>query len=406
MPVLLILNQMAGPLTWQFAEDYARAVGPVAMLTGHPDTLAKGSRNDILLFPSAPHMKGSYPRRVVSWVRYCCHATCWLGRWPRKTPILVFSNPPILPWVAWLFRVLRGQRYAVMVHDIYPDILVRIGKLPEAHLVVLAWRALNRRAYQRADVVMTLGEHMARRLRRCFDPAQTRHGRIEVVTPWADTNAIRPIPKQENWFAKKFEQLGKLTVMYSGNMGLSHDIEMMLLVAEQLRDNGGIHFMFIGSGPKWALVAETIEQKGLNNVTVLPWQPEEVVPFSLPTADVAFISLKEELTGMMLPSKAFSFMAAGVPLLITSAMEGELADLVRHFSLGWNIRPGETGAICALLQQVRQPDILQPYRVASRRAAEKVGTRANSRGMTDLLSLAFKRDLGPADSRSRAQSQD
>ena len=388
-PALLILNQMAGPMTWQLAEDFAETVGPVAMLTGHPDTLSKGSRANLRLFPSTPHTKGSYPQRFVSWIRYCLEAAWWLQRWPAKTPILVFSTPPLLPWLGWLFRVTRGHPYAVMVHDVYPDVLVALRKLPESHLVARIWRSLNRAAYERAELVMTLGEHMAKRLRASFDPACTEHGSVEVISPWADTNEIQPVPKTGNWFATKFDQLSKLTVMYSGNMGFSHDIATMLLAAEKLRDRTDIHFMFIGSGPKWQSVADVIEQKQLTNVTLLPWQAEEVVPFSLSAADIAFVSLREELTGTMLPSKAFSFMAAGVPLLVSSGDHGELPDLVAKYGLGWRIRPGDADAVCSILSHVREGEQLQAFRAASRTAAEEIGSRSNSRVIAELLVRTF-----------------
>jgi colanic acid biosynthesis glycosyl transferase WcaI len=383
-PALLVLNQMATPLTWQFAEDFAQQVGTVALLTGHPDALAKGNRGGVLLFPSATDRKGSYPRRVIGWLRYCWEAVRWLRCWPRETPVLLFSTPPILPWVGWLFRVLRGQKYAVMVHDIYPEILVRTGRLRERSLVVRAWRALDRRAYERAELVMTLGDHMARTLGAGFD------GRVEVVPPWADTEVIQPLPKQENWFAKEFGQLEKLTVMYSGNMGLGHDIESLLAAAEELREERRIHFMFIGWGPQRPLVEETIRTRKLDNVTLLPTQPEEATPFSFAAADVAFVTLKRELTGTMLPSKAFSFMAAGVPLLISAAEEGELAELVARHAVGWRVPPEDSGAICQLLRQLLDDEVdLEPARGAARRAAETIGGRTNSRRMAELVSSSL-----------------
>ena len=385
-PSLLILNQMAGPLTWQFAEDFARAVGPVAMLTGHPDTLAKGNRNNVILFASAPATKGSFIERAISWVRYCWQAARWLRSWDKEIPVLVFSTPPLLPWLSCLYRMLRGQRYAVMVHDVYPDVLTRTGRLSADGLVVRAWRALNRLAYERADIVMTLGDYMARQLQMSFDSSRTRYGSIEVVPPWADTDAIRPMPKEENPFAQTHVHRAQLTVMYSGNMGLSHDIEVLLDAAEQLRDNSAIHFMFIGSGPKWTPIGEAIRVKRLNNITLLPWQPEDVIPFSLAAADVALISLKRELTGIMLPSKTFSFMAAGVPLLISSGETGELADLVTRHRVGWKVPAGDAAAIVELLPTLLEPDVLVPYRAASRRTAEEIGSRANSRRMVELMS--------------------
>ena len=153
-PALLILNQMAGPMTWELAEDVGEALGCVALLTGHPDTLQK-SHDKVLLFPAAPYQRGSFPRRALSWLHYWVQAFFWLWRWPKDIPLLLFSNPPILCWLGWVMKKLRGQRYAVMVHDIYPDILVRMVGYGEGHPLIRLWRWLNRRAYGGAEVVMT-----------------------------------------------------------------------------------------------------------------------------------------------------------------------------------------------------------------------------------------------------------
>ena len=106
-PKLLILNQMAGPMTWELAEDLGEAFGCVAMLTGHPDTLAKGSTDSVRLYRSVAYRKASTIQRVARWIAYCIHAFFWLWKWPRTTPVLVFSNPPIGIYVTWLMRILR-----------------------------------------------------------------------------------------------------------------------------------------------------------------------------------------------------------------------------------------------------------------------------------------------------------
>ncbi|MBN1428926.1 MAG: glycosyltransferase family 4 protein [Anaerolineae bacterium] len=333
-PKLLILNQMAGPMTWELAEDAGRSLGCVAVLTGHPDTLAKGSSEQVRLYPAAVYQRGSFTRRAISWLCYAVQAFFWLWRWPADTPVLLFSNPPILCWVGWLLKKLRRQQYAVMVHDIYPDVLVKMAGFSESHLLIRLWRRLNRCAYQNARVVMTLGELMAANLERQFDATKTCAGKVEIVYPWVDTGKIKPIPKEENWFAQKYDQVGKLTVMYSGNMGLGHDIETMLGAAQHLRDQSNVHFMFIGAGPKWTLVEDTIQRDGLTNVTLLPWQSEDVLPYSLAAADVALISLEPGLEGLAVPSKAIYAMGAGAVLLVLSDGKNDLVNWVETFSCG------------------------------------------------------------------------
>lgn len=390
-PPVAVLNQMAGPMGWDTAEALGKQRGSVPLLTGHPDILKRGSNEYVNLNSATPYDRRSFPRRIISWLRYLLQAFFWVLRLPKETSLLLYSNPPMLPWLGYLMHVLRGQRYAVMIWDIYPDILVRKQVLSARNPVVRLWYWLNRKSYENADVVMTLGEYMAGNLAKQFDAGKTRTGKVEVIYPWVDTENIKPIPKEENWFAKKYNQVGKLTVMYSGNMGYGHDIETMLAAAERLQDQRDIHFMFIGDGPKWKLVDRRIKDKELGNVTLLPWQPEEVLPYSLATADVALVSIEEDIAGLMLPSKAFSFLAEGTPLIVLSKNETGLANVARDYGCCRMTRPGHVEQLCStVLSLSSAPSDLQRLKRQSRTASEKIGSRANILQLQRLVGV----DLG------------
>lgn len=352
-PRLLILNQMAGPMTWELAEDLGKEMGCVALLTGHPDTLAKGSTEQVRMTAAPAYRRGSLIRRAISWLQYMARAFFWILRFPRTTPLLLFSNPPVLCWLGWWMRLLRGQKYAVMVHDIYPDVLVRLQGMPERHGIIRMWRWMNRHAYSQAQVVMTLGEYMAANLEKQFDSARTPAGKVEVVYPWVDTDKIKPMPKEENWFAQKYGQVGKLTVMYSGNMGLGHDIETMVEAARLLKDEPDIHFMFIGAGPKWRVVEETIERHGLSNVTLLGWQPEEVLPYSLACADVALVSLEPGIEGLAIPSKMVYSLASGSLINTISVENSEIVKWVVEKGFGNMCEVGNRTMLCVTLKSIK-----------------------------------------------------
>ena len=383
-PALLILNQMAGPITWELAEDLGKQFGAVALLTGHPDTLAKGSTTNsadsagVLLYAAAPYQRGSFPKRAWSWLRYLVQAFFWLWRRPRQIPVLLFSNPPMLCWLGWLMAVLRGQRYAVMVHDIYPDVLIRLAGFSEGGALVRVWRWLNRRAYQRAEIVLTLGEDMAATLGSQFKPRKTRAGAVEVVYPWVDTARIKPMTKADNWFARQHGQVDKLTVLYAGNMGLGHDLETMVEAARQLQDLPQVHFIFAGSGPKWSVVQEIIQEGAISNVTLLGWQPEEALPFMLATAEIALVSLEDELQGLAVPSKSIFALAAGSALLVVAPAANELAHWTRRFGCGAVVAP-RTGELVKVIRQLAaQPDVLSAMRQRARRAAETEFARSGN----------------------------
>jgi colanic acid biosynthesis glycosyl transferase WcaI len=359
-------------MTWELAQDLSQRLGPLALLTGHPETLAKCGQGSISLFPSVPYDRATSLSRGLTWLLYMAHALIWLQRWPGHVPCLLFSNPPLLPWLGYVLRRWRHRPYAVMIHDIYPDVLVRLKGLSENSLMTRVWRWLNRVSYEQADAVMTLGDCMAATLAGQFDPTRTRACRLEIIYPWADTARLRPLPKAENWFARSQAQVGKLTVMYSGNMGLGHDIETMLNAARRLRPARDIHFMFIGAGPKWQTIDDYIRHEAPANVTLLPWQSEAVVPFSLATADVALVSLESGAEGLAFPSKALAAMAAGSALLGLSNTPSDLQVLIEQFHCGLNIKPGDVeGLVKAILTFHNNRTFITECRERARMAVEQ-----------------------------------
>lgn len=376
-PVLLILNQMAGPMTWELAEDLGKMLGTVALLTGHPDTLTKGNSNRVLLRPAHSYQRGSYFRRVLSWLLYTVQAFFWLWSWPNNLPLLVFSNPPFLCWLGLGMKKLRGLRYLVMVHDIYPDILINVGGFSARHPIIRLWYWLNRLSYENADAVMTLGECMATNLEKQFDSQKTKLGKVQVICPWVDTSKIKPMPKERNWFAQKYGQVGKLTVMYAGNMGLGHDIETIVKAAEQLQNDAQIHFVFVGAGPKWELVKAALSDGVLNNVTLLPWQSEESLSYVLATAEIGIVSLDNGMNGLAVPSKAFYMMAAGAALIGLSNYPSDVQIMINSYRCGTSVEPGDIDTLVRVITEYSENrTILAQQRFAARIAAERVFSRS------------------------------
>lgn len=383
---------MCGRLAWETAEDIAREIGPVALLTGQIDTLERGSTPLIELHPAAVHVqrKGN-AARLWSWLRYWWRAFFWLFRWNRKTPALYFTNPPILPWAGWLHRRLRGQRYAVIVYDIYPDFLENLGTIRRGGFIAGLWRWFNRRALQNADVVITLGSHMATSLSRQFDASQTASGQLHAIFPWADSDELRPMPKADNPFAREHGQLEKVTVMYSGNMGIGHDLGSMLAAAERLQSQPKLHFLFIGGGPRANEVREQIATRRLTNAKFFDLVPEDQLRYSLSTADVALVSLEDSVAGLAVPSKAFTFLAVGAALIVICGHDCELNDIVREFNCGWVLSPGDVDGLCQLLSDIAEGKYdLAAMQLRSRRAAEQIGSRRNTGDIVAALAPLFR----------------
>jgi glycosyltransferase involved in cell wall biosynthesis len=388
-PRIIFLNQMAGPLFRELAEDISKQSLPSVLLTGHPDAL-KATPIDSLDIIAAPgYIRDSYMTRMSSWVRYFVYVLfrCW--SLPNDALMFLVSNPPFLGLIGYLFKRLRRQRYVVLVYDLFPDALIQFGLLKNSGLIARLWRGMNRLVLENAEIVFTISDGMAVTLQKSFDAHKTRPGKVLAIPNWADTDWIRPIAKETNEFAHKYGQVDKLTIMYSGNLGKTHDIETILKAAQKLRKHDNIGFMIIGDGEKKDLVAQTKCRDNLDNLTVLPFQPEKVLPFSLPTADIAVVTVDKGSEYLNVPSKTYYALAAGSALVGLCNDSNEVARIIHHHECGIVVKPGDVDGLADGITALWTDRAkLSRYRINSRRAAENFYSRNNTNQYWKALSAS------------------
>ena len=346
-----LFNQMAGPLFRELAVAIAEAAPEGATLyTGHPDTLALGPEIRKLTIAKMPeYNRASKVARLMSWLHYTLRAFIIMARMPKGSAALIVSNPPTLGPAAWLSRLLFRRKYFVLIYDLHPDVLVGMNVISERNPLTWIWRKVNRRVWNASAGLFTIGSRMAARLSTQFSPARTALGQVEVVPIWVDTKAIKPLPRAENPFAQSLEIGARKVVLYSGNMGHSHDIGSILAAAERLSKRDDLMFVLIGEGAKWQEAFDFAKERTLPNLKVLPFQPEAVLPFSLAMADIALVSLDMGAEGMMIPSKTYYYMAAGAAVIAISQGDSELTDTLAKAECGARVSPGQPEALADMI---------------------------------------------------------
>jgi glycosyltransferase involved in cell wall biosynthesis len=386
-PRIIFFNQMAGPLFRELAEDISKRWPVGELFTGYPDTLKAEQKEFMRITPAPAYERGSYMLRIWSWFKYlfCAFFRCLRTN---KDTLLFLVVPPFLEPTAYFFKKLRKQRFVILIYDIYPNSLINFGCLKDAGIIARLWRYMNRITWENAEIVFTIGYKMAENVERMFDSSKTSAGKVITIPNWASTDWIKPLTKEENEFAQKYEQIGKLTVMYSGNLGQTHDIGTILEAAKELKGNDSIRFMIIGGGAKKSLVEQKKTEEDLYNVTVLGFQPEEVLPYSLATADIAVITLDKGSEGLSVPSKTYYAMASGAALIALCEENSEVAQTIKKHDCGFVIRPGDTNAMVkAILELFGNEEKLKRYKANSRSAAENFYSRNNTKQYIDALSL-------------------
>jgi glycosyltransferase involved in cell wall biosynthesis len=399
-PKIIFLNQTAGTLFQELAVDLAGKWSPSLLYSAPPQTACPAESASLAFKPAPRYQRKSALRRLFSWLHYFVGSFFLVAARPADSLLFIVSNPPFLGLIGLFFKLLRKQKYVVLVYDIYPDVLISLGTIGDGWLARV-WRFFNRQTLRRADLVFTIGQDMAERLQDSCDLRGTLAGKAVVIPNWADIGCIKPLDKKANWFAARHGQTEKITVLYSGNMGNTHDIESILAVARKLRDRERIRFLFIGEGAKWALVEAAIREENLANVTLLPWQPEEVLPFSLTAGDIGIVGYLPGTEGCIVPSKTYYYMAAGLVPLVLCGKETDLSKMVAEHRCGVTVGNGKVEEMArAILQFDRDALLLSSYQKRSRAVAEQFFSRGN----TALYLEALEKHFGAAGDGGRIAS--
>ena len=184
--------------------------------------------------------------------------------------------------------------------------------------------------------------------------------RVVTVSPWVDTKEIRPIRRSENPFARNFQKIkDKIIILYSGNMGASHYIDSMLEAARLLKDEKGIQFIFIGDGEKRSDIKNFIQKHRLRNISLLPFQSESMIKYSLPIADISLVSLDQGMEDLMVPSKSFYYLSSGSALIAIANKNSELSDVLGQSNCGMLVPPGKPSELVeAIRYMVSRPEKL------------------------------------------------
>jgi len=328
----------------------------VSVVTGrpnyHPDdrTASVPSREThegvtVSRVPSTRFDKDSLVLRVVNWLSFTLLALLSLvgGRRDRDA-VLVLSNPPILPFVAWVYKRVTGTPYAYLVYDVYPDMAVELDYLSSGNPVVRLWERAMRAVYRDADKVVVLGESMRERIEAkmaddlAFDPDD-----IVVIPNWENGEFIEPREKTDNDFATQQGTVDKFTLVYSGNVGQFHELETAIDAVGILEERGrtDIQLLIIGEGAQKSELQAYIERRGIGNARFLPFQPLERLPETLTCGDASLVGIKSGMAGMCVSSKLYSSLAAGTPVLAVVGEGDEVARTVEACDCGVHITPGD-----------------------------------------------------------------
>lgn len=288
-------------------------------------------------------IRGKAINGVLFTIRAALHL---LNNYRRRNLLVITTAPPFLPILGYLNHLLFKVPYVCVLYDLYPDIAIELDVISDRHWLARFWRGMNERVWRNAQGLIVLSPDMKQRI---VDHCPEVANKISVIHSWSDPSWITPVPKNENWFALRYELIQPFTILYSGNMGRCHDMETILETAKLLRDQP-IQFVCIGNGAKRKILIEKIKEFGLNNFLFLPYQDREVLPYSLTACDLSLVSVSEGVESLVAPSKLYPALSAGRPVTVICPPHSYLNQLIEEAQCGKTFANGDAEGLAAFIQ--------------------------------------------------------
>ena len=287
--------------------------------------------------------------RLLAWNIYTAGALINLLA-VRRADVVFLRTPPLQLGVPGLFaKAVRGAKVVVNVQDIHPDLAIRSGILRNPAGIRFA-RALEKWVYGLADTIAVISDGFARNLRAKGVPET----KLAVLPNWVDTEFLKPGPK-DNPVSRRRGLDGKFVVMYSGTISISSNraLERALEAAALLAGDSEIVFVIVGEGLKKDSLRQKAAALGLGNAVFLPFVPYPELPALLAASDVLLVPLDRDKSDLSVPSKLYSFMAAGRPILGLASPDSEVAVLLRENDCGLAASPDDPKAIAAAVRTLK-----------------------------------------------------
>ena len=321
--------------------NHLAAEAAVLVLSGTPGSAAhepiEPGRPAVIEIGNRIPQKAALVRRALAESLFSLRVfAALLARLRRHDVVLTVTAPFMLPYAVAAAARLKRARSVLIMHDLFPDVLVMAGLLRPTSILARAMRGANALMFRALDAVVIIGRDTEALLMRYRGVTRDK---ICFIPNWATLEpGVRPV-EPDNPYRRL--HAARFMVGLSGNLGFTHDPDIVFGAAQLLRDDPEIHFLLSGWGIGFDRLRELQSNAGLPNVTLVERVPEESLEAFLAAANVWLIPYRRDFAGVSVPSRFYNLLAVGRPVILVSEANAEAALIVSEYDLGWVVEPGQ-----------------------------------------------------------------
>ena len=254
--------------------------------------------------------------------------------------ILAVSQPPVLGGLLGKYAKKRNRKARLIynIQDFNPEQIEAV-KYSKFKFLINILKLVDTATIRYCDNVLLVGNDQLETLSK-RDPKLIN--KAVIINNWSDDKLIFPLENGNNEvinFKKKYNLEGKFVVMYSGNIGLFYDLENLIKVTNEFKDNKEIVFVFVGDGAIKKELEEFKKENALENIVFIPYQSKDKLSVSLNVADVHLVVNAKGIKGVSVPSKIYGVMSAGKPIIGVLEDGSEARNIIENAKCGKCVDP-------------------------------------------------------------------
>lgn len=259
--------------------------------------------------------------RLLNWVVFLASAERQLHRHAASVDaLLAVINPIPLHWLAATAHSRRSVRFVALIWDLLPDSAVALGIMPGRSPLAALARRLNRRAFGRVDAIVVPGHDMKQHI---MDTYGVSDQQVTVLTNWSD--ASRLYLDKDVVFPRGLQPQQPFTALVAGNMGRAQDVDQLKRLASAIETEEGLFLQLVGNGPLIGALRDWAREERLQHTAVLDFCDGAAFGHLLSTASCGFVSLDSRMLGLGVPSRTYTYLCAGLPVVAMVPGSSEIA---------------------------------------------------------------------------------
>jgi glycosyltransferase involved in cell wall biosynthesis len=268
--------------------------------------------------------------------------------------IIVYSNPPLLPLIPALAKIIFDIKFVFVSYDIYPEIANKTNETSESGLITKGMNLINKFVFKYVDKVVALSSEMKKYL--VNNRKDLNQNQVEIIPNWYKDVKHKLDELQINTNENKlFEEIDQdyLVVSYFGNL------------------EKNIYFVFAGHGNKMDRLKKIVSKENLTNVSIYGFLHNKEYLKALKISDVFLVSLAQGVSGLSVPSKTYAYMMAGKPIISIMSNETDIAKDLRDNNAGYNVEVGNVKGFIKSIENLNNVNLRESMGENCRELFEK-----------------------------------